>query len=261
MSPEAGGNFRPLMVHAVEGLGEIRPGDDVARLLDGALQALTRQADGTEILVVTSKIISKSEGRYADLDVIVPGNEALRLAALTGKDPRLVELVLEESVGIVRAAPNVLITRHKLGLVMANAGIDQSNLGSDARNLVLLLPSDPDGAASQLRQRLSELLGTTPAIVISDSFGRPWRQGVVNVAIGSSGLPALIDRRGELDRDGRRLEMTQIALGDMIATAAGLVCGEGSEGIPAALISGFRLPSGDIPASALVRPAEQDLFR
>ena len=252
---------RPVIIHPLAGIGEVRPGDDLAALLAGALRDAGVEPLADDVLVVTSKVVSKAEGRFVDLADIAPQGEALRLAAITGKDARLVELALRESTDVVRAVPHVLILRHRLGHVMANAGIDQSNLGTDGSGRVLLLPVDPDASATALRGALAERMGVAPAIVISDSFGRPWRNGVVNVAVGASGLPSLIDRRGEQDRDGRILEVTQIALGDMIATAAGMVCGEGAEGSPAALVRGLTLPTGESPATALVRPAEQDLFR
>src|SRR3546814_7432501 len=150
--------------------------------------------------------------------------------------PRLVELVLSESTAVRRDVPKVLITRHRLGLVMANAVIDRSNIGPGGEDRALLLPRDPDASARRISLYLGERTGITPAVVISDSFGRPWRYGVVSVGIGASGLPSLTDRRGELDRDGRKLEVTQIALADMIATAAGLAAGEGAESIPAVLV-------------------------
>ena len=253
--------MQPVVIHPVTGLGEIRPGDDLAELLAAGIDSAGLVLRSDDILVVTSKIVSKAEGRYADLRDVVPGAEALRLAAITRKEPRLVELALREASAVVRAAPHVLILRHRLGHVMANAGIDQSNLGPDSAEKVLLLPVDPDGSAAALRRGIGKRLGVIPGVVISDSFGRPWRLGVVNVAIGASGLDVLVDKRGERDRDGRTMEVTQIAVGDMIATAAGMVCGEGAEGVPAALVRGYGLNSGDRQASALLRPIEQDLFR
>lgn len=244
-----------IEIHPITGIGEVRPGDDLAALLLAALNhnAITPRAG--DILVVTQKIVSKAQGRFVSLADVVPGDEAMRLAELTRKEPRLVELVLREADGVVRAAPNVLITRHRLGHVMANSGIDRSNIGNGEDDRALLLPVDPDGTAAQLCAQLGL------AVVISDSFGRPWRMGVVAVAIGAAGLPALIDRRGEIDRDGRILEVTQVALADMIATAANLVTGEGAEGIPAALVRGCPLSEGNRPAKDLVRPAAEDLFR
>ena len=251
-----------ISIHPLTGITEICAGDDLAALLREALNAAGLWPLQTgDVLVVTQKILSKAEGRMIDLSQVEPGPEAEELARITKKDPRLVELVLRESSSIVRAVPHVLITRHRLGHVMANSGIDRSNIGPGAADRALLLPLDPDGSAAALSRALTNESGFAPAVVISDSFGRPWRHGVVGVAIGAAGLPALVDRRGEEDRDGRRLEVTQIALADQIATAAALVTGEGAEGIPAVLMRGLRIASGEVPATALVRPLEEDLFR
>jgi coenzyme F420-0:L-glutamate ligase/coenzyme F420-1:gamma-L-glutamate ligase len=250
-----------LTVLPLTGIDEIRPGDDLSAIIVEALAASGGTLAPGDILVVTQKIVSKSEGRFVDLRDVAVGEEARRVAAITGKDPRLVELVLGESVEVVRAVPNVLITRQKLGLVMANAGIDHSNIGAAGGDTVLLLPVDPDGSADRLAASIETRVQVKPAIVISDSFGRPWRNGVVNVGIGASGVAALLDRRGMLDRDGRRLEVTQIALADMLATAAGLAMGEGGEGIPVVLIRGFPLGDSPRPARDLVRPLASDLFR
>lgn len=244
-----------IEIHPLTGIGEVRPGDDLAALLRAALVQNGLKVQAGDILVVTQKIVSKAEGRLVSLSSVTPGEDALRLAELTHKDARLVELVLQEADGVVRAAPHVLITRHRLGHVMANSGIDRSNIGGGEEDRALLLPVDPDASATAL----SEALGL--AVVISDSFGRPWRMGVVAVAIGAAGLPALIDRRGEIDRDGRILEVTQIALADTVATAANLATGEGAEGIPAALVRGYWFSGEARPASDLVRPAAEDLFR
>lgn len=249
-----------ITIHPLTGIGEVGQGDDLAALLAPAIERIVPVPSRTDVLVVTSKIVSKAQDRRAALAEVVAGARALELARVTGKDPRLVELVLGESLAVVRAVPGVLITRHRLGVVMANAGIDQSNLGPGADGSVLLLPRDPDGTAASLRQALEARLGTAPAIVISDSAGRPWREGVTNVAIGASGLPAIVDRRGEADRGGRALEVTEVALADLIASAAGLAMGEGAEGVPAALVRGMAWLSADAPAAALVRPVERDLF-
>ncbi|WP_157219989.1 coenzyme F420-0:L-glutamate ligase [Flavisphingomonas formosensis] len=250
-----------IQIIPLAGIGEIAPGDDLAAILADALAQAGIAPDASDILVVTQKIVSKAEGRHVDLATVVPGVEAVELAAKVNKDPRIIELVLAESQNVVRAVPNILITRHRSGHVMANAGIDRSNLGAGADERVLLLPEDADASAEGLRATLALRFGTAPAVVISDSFGRPWRHGVVNVAIGVAGLPALIDRRGELDRDGRRLEVTQVALGDMVASAAGLATGEGAEGVPAALVRGLGWDAPDAAAAALVRPLGEDLFR
>lgn len=236
-------------------VGEVRPGDDLVGLLGAALDAAGERPGPADILVVTQKIVSKAEGRFVDLDEVEPGAEAQRLADITRKDPRLVELVLRESVAVLRAVPNVLIVRHRLGLVMANAGIDRSNIGDGDANRALLLPVDPDESAA----RLSRALGCP--VVISDSFGRPWRLGVVAVGIGAAGLAALDDRRGQTDRDGRRLEVTQIAVADLVASAAVLAMGEGNEGVPAVLMRGYA-PAGPYrPAADLTRPLAEDLFQ
>lgn len=236
-------------------IGEIHPGDDLAGVLRGAVDAEGLDLRPDDILVVTQKIVSKAEGRFVELDAVRPGPEAVRLAEVTCKDPRLVELVLAESTAVLRAVPNVLIVRHRRGLVMANAGIDRSNIGPGEGDRALLLPEDPDASAERLRAALG------CAIVISDSFGRPWRMGVVAVAIGASGVPALHDRRGEHDRNGRPLEVTQVAVADLLASAATLAAGEGAEGIPAVLVRGYQATGEPRPASALTRPLEQDLFQ
>jgi coenzyme F420-0:L-glutamate ligase/coenzyme F420-1:gamma-L-glutamate ligase len=250
-----------IAIHAVTGLGEVQPGDNLGLLLADALSASDTKPQPGDVLVVTQKIVSKAEGRFVKLDTVTPGAEAQRLAAITKKDPRLVELVLRESTSVLRAVPNVLITRHRSGHVMANAGIDRSNIGADRAESVLLLPLDSDASASALAQTLHHHGVPITAIVIADSFGRPWRNGVVNVAIGAAGFPSLHDRRGQPDRDGRPLEVTQIALADIIASTAGLAMGEGAESVPAALVRGLALPPISVPASALVRPLEEDLFK
>lgn len=251
-----------LVIHPLPDIPEVRVGDDVGNLIEVALtKADLLPLRRGDVLVVTQKILSKSEGRMANLDSIEPGPEAVALAAKTRKDPRLVELVLRESSTVVRAAPHVLITRHRLGHVMANGGIDRSNIGPGNTERALLLPLDPDGSARKILDALAGNETDGIGVVVSDSFGRPWRHGVVGVAIGTAGLPALIDRRGDTDRDGRRLEVTQIALADQIATAACLVTGEGAESIPAALVRGLSWPAGTCGAGALVRPLEEDLFQ
>lgn len=244
-----------IAIEPLQGMPEVRPGDDLGALLATAVERTGRPLGETDVVVVTQKIVSKAEDRFVRLGDIIPGKEARSLAETVLKDPRLVELVLQESAAVVRASQNVLITRHRLGMVMANAGIDASNMGAGREDQVLLLPADPDASAV----RLASALGAP--VVISDSFGRPWRVGVVNVAIGASGLPALVDRRGELDRDGRVLQVTQVALADLMASAAGLVAGEGAEGVPAVVLRGCVFPREDRPASHLVRPASEDLFR
>lgn len=248
-----------IEIHSFEGIGEISPGADLAAILGEALAPLSPRAG--DVLAVTQKIVSKAENRFVRLSDVAPGARANELAEQTGKDARLVELVLRESTDVLRAARGVLITRHRLGLVMANAGIDRSNIGEGHEDQVLLLPENPDASAAVLASKLTARFGASPAILITDSFGRPWRQGVVNVGIGAWGLPSLDDRRGETDRQGRKLEVTQVAYADLIASAAGLAMGEAAEGVPAVLVRGLNLRAAPNPATSLVRALDEDLFR
>jgi coenzyme F420-0:L-glutamate ligase / coenzyme F420-1:gamma-L-glutamate ligase len=241
---------------------EVGPGDALGPLIAQALERRSLRLLDEDTLLVCQKIVSKSENRFVDLGAVEVSAGARELAARCGKDPRLVEVILRESIGVVRCAPQVLIVRHRLGLVMANAGIDQSNV-PDSEHRVLLLPEDPDGAALRLRESLRSLLGVAPAVVITDTFGRPWRRGVCGTAIGASGFVTLLDRRGEEDRFGRKLKVTQVATADALAAAAALIMGEGAEGRPVVLARG--LPSCWRDDSArvadLLRPLSEDLFQ
>lgn len=250
-----------LTILPIIGLPEIRPESDLAEIFSVALDAFPPLDGNADVLVVTQKVVSKADGRFVNLDGVIPGSEARRLADVVRKDPRFVEVVLSESASVVRAAPHVLITRHRSGHVMANAGIDRSNLGDGREDQVLLLPVDPDASAERLRSQIETRRGIAPAVLISDSFGRPWRNGVTNFAIGAAAVPSLIDRRGTSDRNGRALEVTQIGFADLIACAAGLAMGEGDEGIPAVLVRGLSLSLPINPASALIRPVAEDLFQ
>lgn len=247
-----------IEIIALNSLPDIVAGHDLAALLATALAA-KGGIGATDILVVAQKIVSKAEGRAVALSTVTPSPRAHALAATTGKDPRVVELILGESEEVMRAVPGVLISRHRLGHVMANAGIDHSNVGL-GEDMVLLLPIDPDGSARHIRDGLRKLLGTAPGLLISDSFGRAWRNGVVNVAIGVAGLAPLVDRRGTRDRYGRLMETTEVATADALAAAAGLVMGEAAEGCPAALIRGMPDCRGDGTVGQLLRPRERDLF-
>lgn len=240
-----------LEIIPVSGLPEIGPGTDLPALLADC------GARSGDVLVVTQKIVSKAENRFVDPATITPSAKAIALAAEVHKDAAHVELILRESTEVVRKAPHVLITRHRLGHVMANAGIDASNIGEGRPGQLLLLPEDPDRSAAAIAARQEPGV----AVVISDSFGRPWRIGTVNVAIGLAGLAAVIDQRGETDRDGRVLQATQIALADAVAAAAGLVMGEGAEGLPVCIVRGLRKGSPPQTANALLRPVHEDLFR
>lgn len=247
---------------ALPGIPLVRPGDDLVRLLGDALDALEigPVTDG-DVLVVAQKIVSKAEGRLRRLDAVAPSACAQDLAARLDKDARFVELVLSESRRVVRAARNALIVEHRLGHIMANAGVDQSNVGPDHESVALLLPEDPDASCRMLRDGLRARFGADLAVLMNDSFGRPWRKGVTGVCLGAAGLRVLRDRRGWPDLFGRPLMVTQIAEGDEIAAAASLLMGQADEGIPAVLIRGLHFERADEPALALLRPADEDLFR
>jgi coenzyme F420-0:L-glutamate ligase / coenzyme F420-1:gamma-L-glutamate ligase len=241
-----------LQLTGVAGLPEIRPGDDLAALIGAAAEL----EDG-DILVVAQKVVSKAEGRIRVLADVQPGERARRYAQELQADARVVQVILGESVRVVRDE-RVLIVETRHGFVCANAGVDHSNVpGEDA---VTLLPEDPDASAARLREGLQELTGRTLAVIVADTFGRPWRMGIVNVALGVAGAPALVDYRGRPDDFGKELTATVVAVADEIACAAGLVMGK-SERVPVAVVRGYRpqAPAGN--GRDLVRPAELDLFR
>jgi coenzyme F420-0:L-glutamate ligase/coenzyme F420-1:gamma-L-glutamate ligase len=247
---------------AIPDLPMVAPGDDLAALVAAGLMRGEIQPRAGDVLVLAQKIVSKAEGRSVDLATVTPSARAVALAAEVGKDPRLVELILSESVRVVRSRPNVLIVEHRLGFVMANAGIDQSNVGpTDGVERALLLPVDPDGSAEALRARLAKSCGVSLAVVIIDSFGRAWRRGTVGVAIGAAGLPALLDLRGNPDLFGRALQVSISGFADEIAAAASLVMGQGDEAQPAVLVRGLAWNAPANPASELIRPAAEDMFR
>jgi coenzyme F420-0:L-glutamate ligase/coenzyme F420-1:gamma-L-glutamate ligase len=251
-----------LMLFALDGLGLVRPGDDLARLFIAACERMGERLLPHDVLVVAQKIVSKAEGRYADLAAVVPSARAADLARETDKDPRLVELILEESRCVLRHRPGVLVVEHRLGYVMANAGIDRSNVDPDAgAEPVLLLPRDPDGSAARLRERLEAHYGAGLAVVISDSFGRAWRRGTAGIALGASGLPSLLDLRGRPDLYGRNLRVTESGLADEIASAASLLMGQADEARPAIVLRGLDWTGEDLPAQSLIRPEAEDLFR
>lgn len=240
----------------------MKPGDDLAALLIAALERSGLQPVAGDILVVAQKIVSKAEGRIVDLATVAPSARAHDLAGVTGKDPRLLELVLTESTEVLRAKKNVIIVAHRLGLVMANAGIDQSNVEAEgSAEMALLLPENPDASAAKLKKRLDAHLGVALGVVISDSFGRAWRLGTTGIAIGAAGVPSLIDQRGEIDMNGRVLMVTETAFADSVAAAAVLVMGEAAEGTPAALVRTPVRRAPEKPASVLVRAKDEDMFR
>jgi coenzyme F420-0:L-glutamate ligase/coenzyme F420-1:gamma-L-glutamate ligase len=240
----------------------VRPGDDLAGLLIAACERNALAPTDGDVVVVAQKIVSKAEGRYVDLAKVKPSSRAARLAAEVNKDPRLVEVILGESRRVVRQRPGVLIVEHRLGFIMANAGVDQSNIDPDvAAEPVLLLPSDPDASAARLRERLAARFRSRPGVIVTDSWGRAWRRGTVGVALGAAGVPALMDLRGRPDLFGHELRVTQTGFADEIASAASLIMGQADEARPMVLVRGLNWSGAPLPAAALIRSAEEDLFR
>jgi coenzyme F420-0:L-glutamate ligase/coenzyme F420-1:gamma-L-glutamate ligase len=251
-----------VQILAVPGLPAIRAGDDLAKLVMGCLKKARLALENDDVVVLAQKIVSKSEDRIVDLATVVPSAQARELARRVDKDARLVEVILGESRRIVRCAKDVLIVEHKLGFIMANAGVDQSNVAAESdRELALMLPSDPDGSAARLRRDFATVTGRDIAVLINDSWGRPWRLGTTGIAIGCAGLPALLDMRGEPDLFGRRLRVTVIGHADEIAAAASLVMGQAGEGRPVVIVRGIKRTHPPQPAASLVRPPDEDLFR
>jgi len=241
----------------IPGLPEIRKGDDLAKVIVSAAQKARLRFASGDILVVAQKVVSKAEGSVVSLATVEPSEKAQALAAQLQKDPRAIELALQESRRILRT-DRVLITETHHGFVCANAGVDHSNVPGDG--VVTLLPRDPDRSAGKLAAALSKKTGKRVAVIISDTFGRPWRLGLTNVAIGASGLPVLLDLRGTRDREGKLLTATVLAVADELAAAAGLLMGK-SEGTPAVLIRGYRHKPASEKAASIIRPASEDLFR
>jgi coenzyme F420-0:L-glutamate ligase/coenzyme F420-1:gamma-L-glutamate ligase len=251
-----------LQLQALAGIAEVTTGDDLAAIVLQACAHTGWPVKAGDCFVLAQKIVSKAEGRSVVLDKVQPSERALALAETCRLDAKMVELVLRESVAVVRAAPNVLIVRHRLGHVMANAGIDQSNVPvPDGRPRALLLPLDPDASARALALDIAGRTGVPVSVVVNDSFGRPWRQGVCGTALGVYGLPALRDRRGVPDRQGRPLRHTFVAMADEVAAAASLVMGQADEGRPVIAIRGLPFDPKAVGIVPVFRPAEQDLFR
>jgi coenzyme F420-0:L-glutamate ligase / coenzyme F420-1:gamma-L-glutamate ligase len=236
--------------------------DDLSDLITSALERGSLRLRTGDVVVVAQKIVSKAEDRFVDLAMVDASDRSRTIAREIGKDPRLVEVILRESTRIVRQRPGLLITEHRLGYVMANAGVDQSNVApADGRERVLLLPRNPDHSAEELRQRLAARFGCAVAVIVSDSFGRPWRRGTVGVALGAAGLPSLLDLRGRPDLFGRTLQVSVVGLADEIAAAASLLMGQAAEALPVVIVRGLTWRAEPSPARSLVRPAQEDLFR
>jgi len=252
--------MRELRLVGLSGMPEIQADAPLARLvLEGIMRAGAALQAG-DIVVLAQKIVSKAEGRVVRLASVTPSARAQQLALEANKDPRIVELMLCESRKVLRVKQGVIIVEHKLGFVMANAGIDQSNVpGGD--EAVLLLPVNPDASAQRLRDELRAGSGVDAGVLIIDSFGRAWRNGVTGTAIGVAGMPALVDLRGNKDREGRALKVTQIAAADELAAAASLIMGQADEGTPAVLARGFPYVPREASVKELLRPEPEDLFR
>jgi coenzyme F420-0:L-glutamate ligase/coenzyme F420-1:gamma-L-glutamate ligase len=250
-----------MSLHAVPNMPLVEPGDDLADLIGARLRDSHIGLQDGDIVVLAQKIVSKAEGRYIDLNDVRPSQQAMELAVKTGKDPRHVEVVLSQAAEIVKTGPQVIVVAHRLGFVMANAGVDESNIDHAGSARVLLLPNSPDDAAAQLKLRFDAMFGISCGVIINDSFGRPWRNGVVGVALGAAGVPSLIDRVGAADLFGRSLKVTEIAAADELASAASLLMGQADEGRPVIVVRNYKSTSPSKPAAALLRSREKDMFR
>jgi len=255
-----------LRVLALAGIPAVRAGDDMAALVVEAMQRSGVTPLDSDVLVIAQKIVSKAEGRVVALATVTPSPRALALAEAVDKDPRLVELILRESNEVVRHRKGALVVEHRSGVILANAGIDASNVdagrnddGSDSH--VLLLPEDCNRSCRDIRARIAELTGVTLAVIINDSLGRAWRNGTVGTALGAAGLPALLDLAGTPDLNGRKLRTTEVGIADEIAACASLLMGQANEGMPAVLLRGLKLPRRDGSGAELIRPRAMDLFR
>jgi coenzyme F420-0:L-glutamate ligase/coenzyme F420-1:gamma-L-glutamate ligase len=251
-----------LTLRALDGVPVVKAGDDLAAIVLDALSASGQSLKDGDVVVLAQKIVSKAEGRLIDLSGVQPSETAIEIAARSDKDPRVVQLILEESDEVLRVRPGAVIVGHRLGFVAANAGIDQSNIGNGPEDeRVLLLPLDPDGTCARLRGELKARTGMDAVVMIIDSIGRAWRNGTVGTAIGLSGMAGLLDLRTKPDMFGRPLKTSELGLADELASAASLIMGQASEGRPIVLARGIPYPRREGNAHELIRPKEIDLFR
>lgn len=256
--------MQPLVFTPISGIPLIQPGDNLAEILTACLQTNAIALKDGDILVLAQKIVSKSENRLVNLNEVTPSQQAREVGEETGKNPRLVELILRESSSILRTRPGTIIVEHKAGFVCANAGIDHSNVQGPYGNpddWVLLLPEDADESAAAIRAEIESMAGVRIGVLIIDSHGRAWRNGVVGVAIGFSGMPGLVDLRGHSDMFGYHLRVTTVAAADELAGSASLVMGQADERVPAVHVRGFPFELRDGKFEELRRPPERDLFR
>ena len=249
----------------ITGIPLIQPGDDLPRILTGALgghgDARLPAPTTGDVLVVAQKIVSKAEGQHVDLTTVTPSPRAVELAAITQKDPRLIEVILWDTREVIRTRPGLIIVEHRLGWVCANAGVDRSNVAPEGQDVVLRLPADPDASAARIRAALRERFGADIGVIVADTHGRPHRTGTIGIAIGVAGLPGLEDWRGRKDLFGYTLQHTEVGLADQIASAATLLLGQAAEAVPAILVHGVPFERREGSARELVRPREMDLFR
>ncbi len=251
-----------IVLTALSDIPAVGPGDDIMTIVSTALDRTSIVLEPGDVIVITHKIVSKAEDRYVDLEDIIPSEYACCLADEVDKDPRLVEVILSESSEVARKSKGILVTEHRLGFVAANAGVDSSNIDHiEGRSRVLLLPTDPDRICSEIQNRIQTEAGICVGIIINDSHGRAWRNGTVGLALGSSGIPALLDLRGCPDIFGADLKTTQVGLADEIAAAASLLMGQGNEMRPVVHVRGLPYPLSEGKASDLLRNKQQDLFR
>ena len=249
-----------LSLTPLQNIPLIRQDDNLADILVKSLQETQIELHDNDIIVLAQKIVSKSEGRMVNLATVTPSQHAIELAQKADKDPRVMELMLQESNEVLRIRVGTIIVEHKLGFVCANAGIDHSNV-IEGEEHVLLLPEDPDRSARNIREKIKQTTGKTIGVMIIDSHGRAWRNGTVGICIGLSGLPAIIDERGWKDLFGYTLKITVVGVADELAAAASLVMGQAAEGTPAVHVRGFPYPLGEGSLKDLIRPKEQDMFR
>jgi coenzyme F420-0:L-glutamate ligase/coenzyme F420-1:gamma-L-glutamate ligase len=253
-----------MQLFAIPNLPLVQPGDDLARLIVGGLASAGETLQPGDILVIAQKIISKAEGRLVRINDVVPSEEAVRIAATVEKDPRVVQVILDDSRSILRMRRNLFIVEQSGGWICANAGVDRSNIQANGEQdeVLALLPADADASAERLRQALYEQTGVLPAVIINDSHGRPWRVGTVGVTIGCAGLPPIWDQRGLTDLFGYELKTSQECIADELAAAASLLMGQSREGRPVVVIRGYQLPDASpAPARTIQRAAETDAFR
>jgi coenzyme F420-0:L-glutamate ligase/coenzyme F420-1:gamma-L-glutamate ligase len=251
----------PLILTALKGIPMIQEGDDLAMIILLALEDNHLKLIDGDVLVIAQKIISKAEGQKINLGTVVPSREAQNLAEVTGKDPRVVELILQESNQVLRSRSGLIIVEHRRGFVCANAGIDRSNVAGKDSDFVLLLPENPDKSALDLRQKLEVVVNIQIGVVINDSHGRAWRNGTVGISIGFSGLPGIVDLRGEPDLLDYKLRVTQIAAVDELAAGASLLMGQAAEGLPVVHVRGFPYPLRDGSFQEILREHSKDVFR